>query len=78
MQEQGLSLNTLPVFGCLSSDWAASMEEGAPRLTANPLDRLRLFDVHGRPPIFWREREKGWWGRGGERKGLRGKEGGKR
>jgi hypothetical protein len=36
---------------------------------------LRLVGIHGRPPLFWREREEGWMGSGREGgRRLRGEE----
>jgi hypothetical protein len=60
----------LPLTGlpCL-----ASIEET--RLVLLQFAIPRLIAIHGRPPLFGGEREKGWM-EGGEKEGLRGEKGG--
>lgn len=39
------------------------------------LDMPRVVEIHGRPPLFWEEKEEGRWREGSEMEGLGGEEG---
>lgn len=39
------------------------------------LDMPRVVEIHGRPPLFWEEKEEGRWKEGRKMEGLGGEEG---